>query len=98
MSELECLYYRYLLDNPSNTCILYKLTPVYWQNGFDGSEHTHYPSFTINGVEHVDVIYPRLPLTKYLYAQNNLDGWRMISDTELRILGIIAKERIKWWN
>lgn len=99
-TDLEYRYYKHLCGRPEILAILYKSEPVRWQDGFTGLWHVYYPSFTIMWcdcvLEHVEVVYPRMPLTQYLYAQNNLTNWRTINDGELRNIGIEPQEKIKW--
>jgi len=57
-------------------------TAIEWTDGFTGEQHTHYVDLTIywpDGVEYVDFAENALPLTKYLYAQNQLDNWRLVT-------------------
>ena len=57
-------------------------TRVQWTDGFTGEKHIHCVDLTIyrmDGIEHVDFAVDAFPLTKYLYAQNQLDNWKLIT-------------------
>ena len=59
------------------------ITQVQWVNGFTGEEHTYYIDLTIikkdGTIEHIDFAVDAFPLTKYLYAQNQLDNWKLVT-------------------
>jgi len=77
-----------MLQNKRVIKVLYKSSSIRWQNGWDGSWHVHHPDFYIEWddgyVEHVEIIekHKQMPLTKFLYAQNQLTNWRMATRLE----------------
>ena len=103
MTNLEFNYKKYLNSLPDVNNVLYKSTIVRYQDGFTGEYFKYSPTFTIiynNGtIEYVEVLIAseQMPLTKYLYAQNNLQNWRIISKEELQAIGEKDCETPKWW-
>ena len=101
MTELEMKFFNSLLEDEKVKHICFRHKTIEWIDGYTGKKSVYHPSFTIiyndSSTEHIEVIYPRIPHTKYLYAQNNCENWRMINDKELMKLGITPNEKIKWW-
>jgi len=75
-----------LINQDGVLCALWSHTPIKWVDGFTGEEHTHLIDLTIvyvNGaVKHFDFADKSYPLTKYLYAQNAVENWELISNEE----------------
>lgn len=103
MNNIQRKYAKYLNDNKKVSSYSFKTEHIEWQNNFTGEKNVHWCDFKIiwsDGlVEHVDVVCPsdQRPITKYLYAQNHLENWRMITETEWQAIGMPpAKPSFKW--
>lgn len=88
-NRLHIKYAKYLKSKKDVERYEYRKTRQKWINGFNGMTHIYKCDFTIyykNGkIENVQVVplNKQMPLTKYLYAQNNLENWRFITAEEL---------------
>ena len=88
-TSLHATYAEYLGSLPSIKSFDYCKVRQRWQDGFTGKWHWSYCHFKIiytdGNTEHVQVLPVNLqmPLTKYLYMENNLDNWRWINAAEL---------------
>ena len=73
-----------ILDDIDIVCVLWSYTPVIWVDGFTGEKHVHLVDLTVAYVDgserHIDFAEDAYPLTKYLYAQNHLDNWELVSN------------------
>jgi len=91
ITQLKSEYITKLQSDPNIETIKEKVTIIEWIDGFTGDKHIHLVDLTIyrkNGsVEHRDFAETAAPLTKYLYAQNQLDNWLLIT---------IEPSPIKW--
>ena len=91
-SLLHTAYACYLSTNQLVESFDYNKAVVDWQDNFTGQKHKLYCHFRIRfkdgHLEHVQVepLKKQMPLTKYLYAENNLENWRWISKEELNAL------------
>lgn len=103
MTDIEQKFYNYLASLPHISKIKYRSQPVSYQDGFSGKILEYYPTFTIEhndgNIEHIEVLpaSSQMPLTQYLYAQNNLPGWRMINKEELETIGVKDYNVPTWW-
>lgn len=103
MTPIESHYYKLLRNNTQVKSILSNHTTIPYQDGFTGESLEYSPSFTVTyqdgSIEHIEVLPAsrQMPLTKFLYAQNNLPGWRMMSKEELIAIGEEDCETPNWW-
>lgn len=101
MKPLEFLFFNHYSKHYHK--IEYHAICVDYVDGFTGELKQYYPSFTVtafdNTIEHIEILPASLqmPLTQFLYAQNNLNGWRMINKDELIILGCEDCYVPTWW-
>ena len=99
LSDLHERYARFLEDHHLVKKYEYLKAKVNYTDGFTGEEHVHYCTFKIyrtnDTIEHVQVtpINKQMPLIKYLYAENRLEGWRWITEEEIKtILGKCVRD------
>jgi hypothetical protein len=63
-----------------------RVTAVRWVDGSTGKEYMHLVDLTVEhsdgSTEYVDFAVDAKPLTKYLYAQNQLANWRLVTVNE----------------
>jgi hypothetical protein len=102
MDELEAKYLSYLKRLYAVIDVKYKSVAIEYQDMFTGEKLIYFPSFTVNRlyyIEHVEVkpASKHKPLTQYLYAQNKLPFWRMITKEELINIGCDDFDVPNWW-
>lgn len=103
MTPLQQKYYDYLRSLTHIKDIELNATTIDYFDGFTGQKEQYTCLFKIthdNGIiEHIEVLLAseQKPLTKYLYAQYNIENWRMINQHELKELNESDNKTPLWW-
>ncbi len=83
LAQLKLEYLNKLQPDNNIIKIEESETVVEWVDGYTGQHYVYLVDLTIHRsdgeVEHVDFAEKAIPLTKYLYAQNQLKNWRLIT-------------------
>jgi len=83
LKQLKQDYIDQLQSDTSVEKVEEHITQVEWVDGFTGEKYVHHVDLTIHRtdgmVEHIDFAVDAFPLTKYLYAQNQLKNWKLVS-------------------